>query len=161
MVRAQRRKRRRATATQSELLTVKPRGTRRQRLRKPKEDDAFFAANPERVYVAVWLEWNRRKAYGAIGRRRNVAFLEELLLRRVTQAEADLVLDVIQWLGTNVGQGFLFDAERRIELAQNKAQAFREKRWRQLIDEDKKRAAAERVAKRPKIQNHRTYDLED
>lgn len=66
---------------------------------------------PEAVYVEQWQRAN------APGR----DLLVNILGRWPTQEEADVAADVIQWLGTAVGLGFVRQAESIIE--QRKAAA--------------------------------------
>lgn len=90
---------------QGELLPVVHEGSHRRRLRK---DPGYY--NPERVYAAEWKRVNRQF--------RN---LLELLLseepnRRVVVSRRDayVAATVIQWLGTNVGSGFVHECERKV-----------------------------------------------
>lgn len=60
---------------------------------------------PEAVYVAQWQQVN------APGR----DLLVKILGRWPTEEEADVAANVIQWLGTAVGFGFMRQAEATIE----------------------------------------------
>lgn len=124
------------------------------RLRKPKKTDEHYAANPERIYAAVWLRWMKDKPW----------FLDRLLDTDVSQRECELIAGVIQWLATNVGQGFIFEAERRVEEARRKAEAVNEERWQERLrkwredaDQAKKKADAEERARRGNKTSTRGY----
>lgn len=74
-----------------------------------------WAVNAERVYAAHWLKANKPTA----GRPRGILELilrdEDGQLPTVSQRDAEVAASVIQWLGTNVGLGFIKDCERAIE----------------------------------------------
>jgi hypothetical protein len=81
--------------------------------------------NKERIFRDAWRKANRRER----GLNGGCGLLELLLsphtergfaLFRLTQRDATVAASVIQWLGTNCGQGFLFEVEREIERQREK-----------------------------------------
>lgn len=103
--------------------------------------------NPERVYAAAWLKLNRRDPAINGG----YAALEVILsgvgrpIRPVTAVEAETAAAVIQWLGTNVGLGFIWSCERRIEELRERAPLHAGERRTLLgLKRDRARQRAER-----------------
>lgn len=54
----------------------------------------------ERIFAEAWMKWNKRHDHDILNMLMPPGF-------NVTQREASVVATVIQWLGTNVGSGFL------------------------------------------------------
>ena len=77
----------------------------------------FGRTNPERIYAAHWKDQNRRRG----GINSGAGILEWILSPRgntwvvVSRRDAAVAASVIQWLGTNVGLGFILTCERKIE----------------------------------------------
>lgn len=74
-----------------------------------------FSAS-EQIYLDAWRALNERKIYVNEG----FTALEWLLTgtgtpRPVTQRDAVVAASFAQWLGTNCGRGFIWDAERKID----------------------------------------------
>lgn len=99
--------------TQGELLPVAHDSTTPHRLTK-----VPGRHNPERVYLARWKAENRRR----FGVNHGYGTLEWILSTdggqtpaRVSRRDAQVAASVVQWLGTNVGLGFILGCERRIE----------------------------------------------
>lgn len=70
------------------------------------------AVNAERVYLAHWLRLNKGRPpfLGLLMSPNPARYAVE-----VTQRDAEVAATVVQWLGTNVGSGFVHQAERSIE----------------------------------------------
>lgn len=108
---------------QQTMLPPKPRAVRRDRLNKPKKTRHEIGnVNPERIFLARWIGMNRKPwNYGQP--------LLELLLKYAgvdppyTQRDHDIASTLMQWLGTNVGGGYLHECQRELELAREKANA--------------------------------------
>lgn len=97
------------------LLPMSHRALQRYRLRKIRG-----RANPERVYAAAWLRiTSRRKDY--------LAFILGPKCDPVpyTRRDAEVAASVIQWLGTNVGLGFIIECEKKIDAMRRKAEDVR------------------------------------
>lgn len=100
---------------QGELLPETHDSLQRDRLRKRER------INPERIYAAAWKRINRR------GNWRGASLLELVLqpsgdvaIPTVSRRDAEVAASVIQWLGTNVGYGFIRSCERAIDEARRK-----------------------------------------
>ncbi len=101
---------------QGELFTPVHKSRQQRRLRY-KGSEGYV--NAERIYAAEWIRLNRPSGTYPRG-------LLELILRHddgtiptISQRDAEVAAGVIQWLGTNVGGGFLRGCEDRIERARN------------------------------------------
>lgn len=68
---------------------------------------------PEAAYIELWMKMN------APGR----DLLAKVLGRWPTQQEATVAADVIQWLGTAVGLGFIREAELMVDRREAEARA--------------------------------------
>jgi hypothetical protein len=108
---------------------VDHRGKMRRRL-SPRVSSAWGRVNPERFFVAQWARENRRRP----GLNGGLGLLEVLLSQQedaegrpymISQRDADVASHVIQWLGTNIGQCFLYQVERNIERANQRLAAAR------------------------------------
>ncbi|KKN34243.1 hypothetical protein LCGC14_0795420 [marine sediment metagenome] len=99
------------TATQQELLPPDHTSLQRHRLGK------YDRTNPERIYAAAWKRANRRSA----GVNQGHSYVEWILCADgkqptpISRRDAAVAASVIQWLGTNVGLGFILEAERKID----------------------------------------------
>lgn len=96
----------------------KSRQTKRLRKYKVVGKSDVTEVNPERIYAAEWLRMQRE-----YGRRQGWSLLELLLQpddkRKapwgLTQRDAEVAACVVQWLGTNVGGGFVQRCEQKID----------------------------------------------
>lgn len=104
-----------------ELFPPKHKSRQTKRLRKYKVvgKSDVTEVNDERIYAAEWIKINRRFAHGS---REKWSLLERLMQPDdkkgyvvLTQRDAEVAACVIQWLGTNVGSGFVIECERKIE----------------------------------------------
>ena len=65
----------------------------------------------EKIFAEVWAEQNKPKSWLNYGQ----GILQDLMVKNgkweyaITQRDATIVATVIQWLGTNCGQGFLHE----------------------------------------------------
>lgn len=99
-------------AEQQELLGVDHTSLQPRRLRKRKDDP-----NPERIYAAAWLRHNRRHpaVNGGYGYLELILAPDRTHVPPVSRRDARVAASVIQWLGTNVGMGFIWECERAID----------------------------------------------
>jgi hypothetical protein len=138
---------------QGQLLKPIHESRQQKRLRK------YDRVNPERIYAALWKQWNKER----FGHGQKNGLLE-LLLRPdgvewpqvVSQRDAEVAACVIQWLGTNVGMGFIWEAEKRIDAARERNDAARKRSNLQ----ERKRQQLERLRKELEAPD-RQIDLED
>jgi hypothetical protein len=91
----------------------------------------------ERAFAEIWAKENREDRCINFGHgllqdlfieSTGFGILDRKLVKRITRGQAKIVATVIQWLGTNCGQCFLWEVEKRIkELAplQEKLNGFR------------------------------------
>lgn len=132
---------------QGELLPVSHRSMQRRRLKKRTEHDGAPAVNPERVYAAAWLRRHRE----------DPRFLNKILWPLddpkhtwgppgITRRDAAVAASIVQWLGTNVGLGFVYACERTIAEAIRSAEERR--RRPSLHDLEREREA--RAKTKPK-----------
>ena len=77
--------------------------------------------NPERIYAAAWKARNRRSP----GINSGFTYLEWILCPSgqrypppISRRDAAVAASVIQWLGTNIGLGFIRECERKIDQAE-------------------------------------------
>ena len=88
----------------------------------------------ELVYLDIWRQLNKRSP----GLNSGITYLEHILApsdtasRYATQREAYVAASLVQWLGTNCGQSFLFECERRCK------KVLTEKRTKDHIEFSKK-----------------------
>lgn len=99
-------------------VPVKP---SRKRLRKHKDDHGITVVNPERIYLAEWKRKQRQFNPGGVG----WTLLEKILYvdqggPPVSRRDAAVVATFVQWLGTNIGLGFILEAERKIDILREK-----------------------------------------
>lgn len=124
---------------QGELLPVTHDSRHRDRLTKRGR------VNPERIYAAGWKRLNRRRQWHG-------ATLLELIMQPtsdrglspfvVSRRDAEVAASVIQWLGTNVGYGFIRSCERAIDEARRKDDRARaDLSARRSLLEDEREAA--------------------
>ena len=117
---------------------------------------------PERIYVDLWREQNRRQ----VGVNHGYTLLELLLCPDeevdplyghprpkswLTHREAQVATTIIMWLGTNCGQCFIHEAERRIKAERCEDAAldgYRINRPGAWDESDPDRALAQRIANR-------------
>lgn len=97
-----------------DLFPIQHRSLHLNRLQK-RSPEASRGANPERIYAAKWKKKNRRREWHG-------ATLLELIMSHdagmavpISQRDADVAASVVQWLGTNVGLGFVLECEQAID----------------------------------------------
>jgi hypothetical protein len=102
---------------QQELFPPLHRSLQRRRLMRK------HPTNPERIYAATWHQWNRRHFAFNNGWRLLEGILDPECERRrppvVTRRDAVAIACFVQWLGTNVGRGFVHECEKRISESQD------------------------------------------
>lgn len=103
---------------QGELLPPHHGAAHPRRLRKPYTG----TPNPEAFYVAAWAKANPRGRAGYLHHLLTTDAQHERGISMVpyTRRDAYVAATVIQWLGTNVGRGFVLEVERQIEAARAK-----------------------------------------
>lgn len=86
--------------------------------------ERFNTGFRERLYVEAWAKDNERKPWLNSGR----GILELLVkpLGPITQRDMDVATAVIQWLGTNVGMGFLKGVELQINRVEQQLRSHRD-----------------------------------
>ena len=102
--------------TQRELLPVEHRSLHQKRLKN------YGHVNPEAIYAAEWKRMNREwpDLLGLIlapedGRRDLLT--KQILPAYVTRRDAVIAASIVQWLGTNVGGGFVRRCEQKVKEA--------------------------------------------
>jgi hypothetical protein len=128
--------------SQGELLPIQHRSLQPQRLRRCRRD-----RNPERIYAAHWIKVNRRRlSNGHTLLAQILCPTERDTPPAVSRRDAVVAACVIQWLGTNCGLGFLWEAERAIEAADDRLDAAR-RRSLVALRQERRRARAAGVAR--------------
>lgn len=112
------------------------------RLKKDRRDGRLQHVNAERVYAAEWKRQNKYVSH------EGWPFLA-LVLRRddgrpclPSRRDAAVAASVIQWLGTNVGSGFVMTCERKIDAARD---ALDKAADRRLLDQQRERMALKKA----------------
>jgi hypothetical protein len=131
---------------QTELLPIDHESMHPDRRKK------FFtgAPNPEAFYIAAWRRLNSNKT--------GQQYLAHILcpqdkrkqgftMWRYSRRDAVVAASVIQWLGTNVGRGFVLGVERELEEARKTQQKVRDVRRRSRPNVEPKDTPLERRKK--------------
>ena len=93
--------------------------SRQQRRLKYKGQKGNGYVNGERVYAAEWLRLNKPSGTYPRGLLELILRTDDAGVPTVSQRDAEIAAGVIQWLGTNVGAGFIATCERKIDRARN------------------------------------------
>lgn len=99
----------------------------------------------ERLFFEAWIAANERHRCVNGGRGTLEILCESL--GPITQRDMDVASTVIQWLGTNCGQSFLHDVERKIKQVDDEARKLRTERLDQWKADVNAKAGFTTVAK--------------
>lgn len=132
-------------AAQRELLPVEHDGLHPRRLKAFKDPDRFYhpPPNAEAFYANAWKKWNSGNGGGGSGT--NV--LHYILCSEADHAkgwtavdysrrDAQVAATVIQWLGTNVGRGFVQEVEAKIKQYTDRQHEIGDERRRDRFNAD-------------------------
>lgn len=116
-------------AEQFELLGVVPETNQRSRLLKTVDH-----ANPERIYLAEWKRFCRRVGPHALNmivwRTWDKASGQERYPSFATRRDAVVVTSFVQWLATNVGDGFIRSCMDKVAAERKAVDAANQARFR-------------------------------
>lgn len=110
-------------SAQRELLPVEHKGLHPRRLKTYKHGNYVTPPNSEAFYAQLWREWNDGRMSSSTSHVLHYILCPEALQDKGHQTvaysrrDAQVAATVIQWLGTNVGRGFVLEAEARIKQA--------------------------------------------
>lgn len=125
---------------QRELLPIEHRSLQPSRTRASKALGRSYV-NPEAIYAAEWRKFQRQwRGCGLLplllspDGYRNA--LGEVIPVPVSRRDAAVAATIIQWLGTNVGRGFVNRCEAVIKALQERQNEVAQKRWRERPQSD-------------------------